>query len=63
MRRTLDGGYQVPDPRPGFAGAWLDIPVTAMTKPPNNPIGVATVWYAIQAETVYIRCFVPESEG
>lgn len=62
MRRRADGGYQIPDPlHPG--GEWLDVPATAMTRPPNNPIGVATVWYGTQGpDNIFIRCFVPESE-
>jgi hypothetical protein len=64
MRRAADGGYQVPDPRAGHEGEWLDVPATALTVPRGNPIGVATVWYSMPVDggDVYIRCFIPESE-
>ena len=54
-------------PSPIHSGDWLLVPPAAYTIPPNNPIGVATVWYIVQnpatpQATVYIRCFVPENE-
>ncbi len=58
--------YYVPDPRDPKSD-WLKVPDDAMTKPPNNPIGVATVWYVLYPPgtnpEVYIRCFVPENES
>jgi hypothetical protein len=73
MRRVIvdkessSSEYQVPDPRPEHMGEWLDVPKTALTTPPNNAVGVATVWYTLNTgfsgAEVYIRCFVPDSEG
>jgi hypothetical protein len=68
QRRGPDGDYQVPDPRSAHKGEWLDIPREALTKPPNNPVGVAIVWYVIRlegqsGENVFVRCFVPEAES
>jgi len=61
-----EDGYYIPDPRDS-AQPWLKVPNEALTRQKINPIGVATVWYVIyppgtQPE-VFIRCFVPESEG
>jgi hypothetical protein len=65
MERREDGIY-VPDPRPDHMKEWLRVPENAMTIPPTNPIGIATVWYTLNTgfsgREVYIRCFVPESE-
>jgi hypothetical protein len=44
---------------------WVRVPDDAFTVPGSNPVGVATVWYAVQSNpdgTPYIRCFVPEAE-
>jgi hypothetical protein len=64
MERREDGIY-IPDPL-HISGPWLLVPKEAMTVPPNNPIGVATVWWVIQIKQddryIHIRCFVPESE-
>lgn len=64
MQRREDGIY-IPDPM-HKTGPWLLVPKEAMTVPPNNPVGVATVWYVIQISQtdreIHIRCFVPESE-
>lgn len=65
MQRREDGIY-IPDPL-HVGGPWLLVPKEAMTIPPTNPIGVATVWYVIQNKQddqyIHIRCFVAESEG
>lgn len=64
MQRREDGIY-IPDPL-HTDGPWLLVPKEATTIPPNNPVGVATVWYVIQVSqtdrNIHIRCFVPESE-
>jgi hypothetical protein len=64
MERREDGIY-IPDPL-YISGPWLLVPKEAMTVPPNNPIGVATVWYVIYIDQngrqIHIRCFVAESE-
>lgn len=45
-------------------GEWIKVPPEALTVPPTNPIGVATVWYVVQnGIDLHIRCFVPESES
>jgi hypothetical protein len=64
MERRKDGIY-IPDPL-HTDGPWLPVPKEAMTIPPNNPVGVATVWYVVFTNQydreIHIRCFVPESE-
>lgn len=65
MQRREDGIY-IPDPM-HVGGPWLLVPKEAMTTPPNNPVGVAVVWYTIQIKQddryIYVRCFIPEAEG
>ncbi len=61
---SLSSEYQIPDPRSAHVGEWLDVPKLALTIPPNNAVGVATVWYSNVGDgTIYIRCFVPDAEG
>jgi len=64
MDRREDG-YYIPDPiHLDEPRQWLKVPEEALTRQKINPIGVATVWWVQQTpDTVYIRCFVPESEG
>ena len=55
-------GTVVPDPLHP-TGPWLKVTETALTVPPHNPIGVATVWYVQQGlDSIHIRCFLPEAE-
>ena len=55
--------YWIPNPLQP-TGAWLLVPEPALTIPPNNPIGVAVVWYVQNGvDSIQIRCFVPESES
>jgi hypothetical protein len=54
--------YQVPDPRSAHKGEWLDVPKLALTRPPSNPVGIATVWYSSMSGDIFIRCFVPDSD-
>jgi len=64
MQRRLDGIY-IPDPiHLEEPRQWIKVPDEAIVKGATNPVGVATVWYVPQgSDTVYIRCFVSESEG
>jgi len=64
MQRRVDGIY-IPDPiHLGEPRQWIKVPDEAIVKGATNPVGVATVWYVPQgSDTVYIRCFVSESEG
>ena len=61
MERRADGIY-IPDPH--HAGIWLMVPEERVVKGASNPVGVATVWYVDYPNTgtIFIRCFVPESE-
>jgi len=63
MQRRADGIY-IPDPiHLEEPRQWIKVPDEAIVKGATNPVGVATVWYVPQgSDTVYIRCFVPESE-
>jgi len=63
MQRRVDGIY-IPDPiHLGEPRQWIKVPDEAVVKGAANPVGVATVWYVPQgSDTVYIRCFVAESE-
>jgi hypothetical protein len=59
-------GYYIPDPRNSNGSEWLKVPDEALTKQKVNPVGVPVVWYVIhpgESPEVFIRCFVPESEG
>jgi hypothetical protein len=65
-----EDGYYIPNPRDPDHQPWLKVPDLALTEPRNNPIGIATVWYVVYESQplddpsgVYIRCFVPDSEG
>lgn len=60
---TEDGIY-IPDPiHLDEPRQWIKVPDWAVVKNAVNPIGVATVWWVLQSgDTVYIRCFVAESE-
>lgn len=60
--KRLEDGYWIPNPLQP-TGAWLKVPDLALTIPPNNPIGVAVVWYVVQNGEPFIRCFVPEYES
>lgn len=61
--KRLEDGYWIPNSLQP-TGAWLKVPELALTIPPNNPIGVAVVWYVQNGvDSIQIRCFVPENES
>jgi hypothetical protein len=54
-RGDKNGGYEVP-----IEGEWRPVPAEAIVYNAGNPTGEAVVWYERQdANTYYIRCFVP----
>ena len=51
-------GYWVP-----IEGEWLQVPPESIVHT-TNPNGSAIVWWVKQGNsTIYIRCFVPDSQG
>ena len=63
MQHRLDGIYITDPIHLGEPRQWIKVPDEAVVKGASNPVGVATVWYVPQgSDTVYIRCFVPESD-
>lgn len=65
MKRAVssEGANEYWIPNPLDTSVWIKVPDAALTIPPNNPIGVATVWYVVQNGIyLHIRCFVPEGE-
>ncbi len=64
MEHRQDDKYWIPDPiHLDEPRQWIKVPDEAVVKNVINPVGVATVWWVQQADSVYIRCFVREAEG
>ncbi len=54
--------YWVPNPlhvQNQFTSEWIQVPSEAVIHDAGNPTGEAIVWYVIQGEGVFIRCFIP----